>query len=101
MRGAGGEPRIIEKAGWLRSRQFPVLGLAARSNRVVSHMDHGSPQCFGRPFPDQAQGIQPQSGLLKRGGQFRLLGFPARSTRKENPRWFSNGSTVAVISRTG
>ncbi|HEX7470780.1 MAG TPA: hypothetical protein VF437_08630 [Verrucomicrobiae bacterium] len=28
-------------------------------------------------------------------------GFPARSTRSENPRPFSNGSTVAVTSSTG
>ena len=29
------------------------------------------------------------------------LGFPARNTRNENPRPFSNGSTVAVTSSTG
>jgi hypothetical protein len=28
-------------------------------------------------------------------------GFPARSTRSEKPRPFSNGSTVAVTSSTG
>jgi hypothetical protein len=31
----------------------------------------------------------------------RVLGLPARNTRKEKPRPFSNGSTLAVISSTG
>jgi hypothetical protein len=30
-----------------------------------------------------------------------VRGFPARNTRNENPRPFSNDSTVAVASRTG
>ena len=30
-----------------------------------------------------------------------MRGFPARSTRNENPRPFSKGSTVAVTSSTG
>jgi hypothetical protein len=31
----------------------------------------------------------------------RVHGFPARNSRKEKPRLSSNGSTLAVISRTG
>ena len=32
---------------------------------------------------------------------FKILAFPARRTRSEKPRPFSNGSTVAVTSNTG
>jgi hypothetical protein len=34
-------------------------------------------------------------------GQYLVLGLPARNTRNEKPRPFSNGSTVAVTSSTG
>ena len=39
-----------------------------------------------------------QGPIFHRG---RRRGIPARSTRRENPRPFSNGSTVAVTSSTG
>jgi hypothetical protein len=43
-----------------------------------------------------------QPGVAAAGDRTELLlGFPARWTRSENPLPFSNGSTVAVTSKTG
>jgi hypothetical protein len=38
---------------------------------------------------------------VARRPHYKTLGFPARNTRNEKPRPFSNGSTVAVTSSTG
>ena len=51
--------------------------------------------------PDSSLSLSLKTFPFRLLAHYRVRGLPARRARKEKPRWFSNGSTRASISRTG
>ena len=85
----------------------PVVEIAGLADveqraRLIEHPIHArssgdaTEERSSKPFRQRLWRRQ-QAQLLV----YRVLGFPARCTRNEKPRPFSNGSTVATISSTG
>ena len=112
-RDAGTEPKrnVRRRTAGGKPADHSASGMPLVTNALFAEWSrHGREGEKGRP---SAGGVKHKSALVTAKqyhqpiqpyrfvANSRVLGWPARNTRSENPRPLSNGSTVAVTSNTG